>query len=125
MSQTLHDLGLAYTKALRASGKTPATVYTYGKDIEVIEAYFGKDLPVTDLTAARVGKFLKSDALLKLPNGRERAKPTVDKLVRVLRLMLVWAKDKGWIEELPLPKTMPMGRSAKDASKDEGEDEKQ
>jgi len=53
------------------------------------------------------------DALLKLPNGRERSAPTVEKTKRVLRMFLIWAKETGRIDKLPLPKDTPMGRSAK------------
>ena len=60
-----------------------------------------------------MGKFFKSDALLKLPNGRERSAPTVEKTKRVLRMFLIWAKETGRIDKLPLPKDTPMGRSAK------------
>ena len=54
---------------------------------------------------------MKSDTLLRLPGGKERAKPTVDKTVRVLRMFLVWARETGRIAKLPLPKDTPMGRS--------------
>jgi hypothetical protein len=42
---------------------------------------------------------------------KPRAKPTVDKTVRVLRMFLVWAHVSGRIDKLPLPKGAPMGRS--------------
>ena len=49
--------------------------------------------------------------MLRLPNGGERAKPTVEKTVRVLRMFLVWAKETSRIDKLPLPKDLPLGRS--------------
>ena len=110
---TLHVAAEAYLEHLRQSGKRDRTIYTYGRDIDQIEAFFGKDRRLAAILAAHVGKFLKSDALLKLPSGKERAKPTVDKTVRVLRMFLVWAKETGRIAKLPLPKDTPMGRSEK------------
>ena len=61
-------------------------------------------------------KFFKSDALLKLPSGKARAKPTVEKTKRVLRMFLVWAKETGLVAENParsvtlrrLPRTPPV-----------------
>lgn len=113
MNATLHQATEAYLDHLRQAGKKERTIYTYAKDIEQIEAFFGADKPLSAIRAMQVGKFLKSDALLKLPSGKERAKPTVDKTVRVLRMFLVWAKETGRIAALPLPKDTPMGRSEK------------
>ena len=113
---TLHEAAQGYLEHLRETGKKERTIYTYAKDIEQIEAFFGADKPLSAIRTPQVGKFLKSDALLKLPSGpagiqKPRAKPTVDKTVRVLRMFLVWAKEAGLIQALPLPKDTPMGRS--------------
>jgi site-specific recombinase XerD len=107
----LHEAVQTYLEHLRQAGKKERTLYTYGRDFQQIEAFFGADKPLASIRAMQVGKFLKSDALLKLPSGQERAKPTVDKTVRVLRMFLVWAKETGLIQILPLPKDTPMGRS--------------
>ena len=58
-------------------------------------------------------KFFRSDALLKLPSGKERSQPTVEKTKRVLRMFLIWAHETGQIDKLPLPKGTAMGRNAK------------
>jgi site-specific recombinase XerD len=114
MSETLHDAAQAYLEHLREQGKKEATLRTYQRDFEQIEAFFGADGELPSVLPAHVGKFFKSDALLKLPSGKKRAKPTVDKTMRVLRMFLVWAKETGRIEKLPLPKDTPMGRSLKE-----------
>ena len=108
---TLHEAAEAYLEHLRQAGKKERTLYTYSRDFQQIENFFGADKPLAAIRIPQVGKFLKSDALLKLPSGKERAKPTVDKTVRVLRMFLVWAKETGRIVALPLPKDTPMGRS--------------
>ena len=113
---TLHEAAEAYLQHLRDAGKKERTIYTYAKDLGQIEAFFGADKPLAAIRTPQVGKFLKSDALLNLPSGpggiqKPRAKPTVDKTVRVLRMFLVWAKQTGRIDVLPLPKETPMGRS--------------
>ena len=111
---TLHEAVQTYLEHLRQAGKKERTLYTYGRDFQQIEAFFGADKPLASIRAMQVGKFLKSDALLKLPSGQARAKPTVDKTVRVLRMFLVWSKQTGLIQALPLPKDTPLGRSRMD-----------
>ncbi len=115
---TLHEAAQAYLEHLRTLGKKDRTLYTYGKDFQQMEAFFGADRKLRTILPPHVGKFLKSDDLLRLPSGVERAKPTVDKTVRVLRMFLVWAKETGRLEKLPLPKDLPMGRSKEKESDD-------
>ena len=121
MTETLHQAARAYLEHLRSQGKKERTLYTYGKDFEQIEAFFGAERKLTSILTPHVGKFFKSDALLKLPSGKERAKPTVEKTKRVLRMFLIWAKDTGRIDKLPLPKDTPMGRSLKKGEQDNDE----
>ncbi len=108
---TLHEAAQAYLEHLREQGKKERTLYTYGQDFKQMEAFFGADRKLKSILPPHVGKFLKSDDLLRLPNGGERAKPTVEKTVRVLRMFLVWAKETGRIAKLPLPKDLPLGRN--------------
>ena len=113
MTDTLHAAAQAYLEHLKGEGKKKRTLYTYGKDLEQIEAFFGASRKLTGILAPHVGKFFRSDALLKLPSGKERSRLTVEKTKRVLRMFLVWAHEKGLIDKLPLPKGTAMGRSAK------------
>ncbi len=115
---TLHEAAQAYLEHLRTQGKKERTLYTYGKDFQQMEAFFGADRKLRTILPPHVGKFLKSEDLLRLPSGAERAKPTVDKTVRVLRMFLVWAKETGRLDKLPLPKDLPMGRSKEKESDD-------
>jgi len=125
MSETLHEAAKAYIEHLRTQGKTERTLYTYGKDFEQIESFFGAERKLTSILVPHVGKFFKSDALLKLSSGKERAKPTVEKTKRVLRMFLIWAKETGRIEKPPLPKGTPMGRSVKKGDKKNDEHSQQ
>ncbi len=115
---TLHEAAQAYLEHLRAQGKKERTLYTYGKDFQQMEAFFGEDRKLKTILPPHVGKFLKSDELLRLPSGGERAKPTVEKTIRVLRMFLVWAKETGRVAKLPLPKDLPMGRNKGKESND-------
>jgi len=100
-----------YLEHLKETGKSERTIYTYGQDAKQITAFFGSDRKLTSILTPHVGKFLKSDALLKLPNGTERAEPTVRKTVRVLRMFFTWALNQGYIDRLPLPKDVSCGRT--------------
>ena len=111
MSERTLGLAMAdYLEHLKTDGKSEMTIYTYNMDAKQIIGFFGVDRKLTSILTPHVGKFLKSDALLKLLNGNERAEPTVRKTVRVLRMFLVWARENGYIDKLPLPKDVPVGR---------------
>lgn len=110
---TLRDAAAEYLEHLKSEGKSPRTLYTYRKDLDQVEAYFKPEKKLPSIMVPHVSSFLKSDALLKLPDGKERSEPTVKKTIRVFRMFLVWALGKGYIAKLPLPKDLPMGHSAK------------
>jgi site-specific recombinase XerD len=116
---TIHEAAQAYLEHLREQGKKERTIYTYAKDFEIIESFFDGGKPLASIRTPQVGKFFKSDLLLKLPSGKERAKPTLDKTVRVFRMFLVWAKATGHLDALPLPKDTPMGHSRKKGNDDD------
>lgn len=113
---TLRDAAVEYLEHLKSEGKSPRTLYTYRKDFDQIEAYFKPEKKLPSIMIPHVSGFLKSDALLKLPDGKERSEPTVKKTIRVFRMFLVWALGKGYITKLPLPKDLPMGHSARNAA---------
>ncbi len=108
---TLQGALREYLGHLNAEGKSERTLYTYNKDAQQIEAYFGPEKKLSAILIPHVAGFLKSDALLKLPSGKERSEPTIKKTVRVFRMFLVWTLGKGYITKLPFPKDMPMGHS--------------
>ncbi len=117
----LQDAAREYLEHLKAGGKSPRTIYTYRKDLDQIEAYFKPEKKLSAIMVPHASGFLKSDALLKLPSGKERSEPTVKKTVRVFRMFLVWSLGKGYITKLPLPKEMSMGHSLRATT--EGQDD--
>ncbi|MCB2141503.1 hypothetical protein KQH29_01025 [bacterium] len=119
---TIHEAAQTFLEHLRQQGKKERTLYTYAKDFDLIEGFFGGDKPLASVRTPQVGKFFKSDHLLKMPSGKERAKPTVDKTVRVFRMFLVWAKETGRLASLPLPKDTPMGYSRKKEQANDSEE---
>jgi site-specific recombinase XerD len=105
-----------YQEYLLEKGHSSRTLYTYGKDLQQIVAFFGPERPLNTISLPHAGKFLKSDELLRLPNGKDRAAQTVNKTIRVFRMFMIWAKESGYVETLPLPKSTPMGRSREESS---------
>jgi len=116
---TIQNANEAFIGHLREKGKKERTIYTYKKDLELAETFFGKNKMLSKLTVPQTGKFFKSEALLKLPNGNPRAERTIAKTIRVFRMMLVWAKETGKIDKLPLPKSTPMGNDKSEEITDE------
>ena len=117
---TLKDAAPQYLEYLRAAGKNVHTVRTYGKALEAIAGFFGEAKALKALRPADVGRFLKSDALLKKPNGKERAKPTTDQITRVLRMLLEWAQAQGHVAAVAFPQdAMPKRRRRQQAQQSE------
>lgn len=112
-TMNLSNINTAFLDHLKELGKSERTIYTYRKDLDIVEAFFGGDKPITEIRNLQIGKFFKADAMLLKPNGTPRAERTIEKTVRVFRMMLVWAFEKEFITELPLPKNTPMGNSLK------------
>ena len=113
---TLKNAAPQYLEQLRAAGKNEHTVRTYGKALEVVAGFFGEAKALKALRPADVGRFLKSDALLKKPNGAERAKPTTDQITRVLRMLLEWAQGQGHVAAVAFPQdAMPKRRRRQQA----------
>ena len=101
---TLKDAAPQFIEHLRAAGKKEQTLRTYGTALEVVAGFFGEGKTLKALRPADVGRFLKSDALLKKPSGKDRAQPTVDQIVRVLRMLLEWAQGQGHVPTVAFPK---------------------
>jgi len=102
----------AFLQHLKDDGKNERTVEVYGRCLENVAAYFGTDKPLGKLTPATIGTFFKSDAFLKKPNGKAKSEITLTQNRRVLRMMLVWAHEKGFLADIPLPKAeMKKGRA--------------
>jgi hypothetical protein len=94
----------AFLKHLTENGKNERTVEVYGRCLENVAAYFGQDKPLGKLTPVTIGTFFKSDAFLKKPNGKAKSEITLTQNRRVLRMMLVWANETGYLADVPLPK---------------------
>lgn len=105
---TLEEAGKAYLEHLKSKGKKAGTLYTYGQDLKLIQAYFGTKYRISDIRVTQVGKFYKAEGLLMLANGKERAERTLKKTVRFFRLMMTWLHEEGVVKTLPLPQKEPV-----------------
>ena len=110
---TLKDAGEKWLEHLEAAGKQERTVATYRRQFAVVTGFFGEDKALTAIRVTDVGRFFKSDALLKMPTGKARAERTVAQIVRVLRMFLTWACEQGLIEAVPFPKAAMPKRARK------------
>jgi len=104
---TLAEAVEQYMTLLQQQNKSKATLYTYGMDLKQVLAYFGNERSVQSISLPQVGKFYRSDILLKCPNGKKRAEQTVRKTVRVFRMFILWLHSQGQIDTIPLPKQLP------------------
>jgi hypothetical protein len=100
---TLEDLAAKYLQHLEDAGKSSGTLFSYKLELITALDELGKETKLVDLTPTRVLEFFVSDRVTRTRSGVQKAKPTVDKTRRVLRLALVWAQDAGLIEKAPLP----------------------
>ena len=111
---TLKQACEEFLEYLKTQNKAERSLYTYGKDLEQIRAFFGEEKELKKILIPHVGKFLKSDELLK-KKGKDgelldRAKPTIDKTKRIFRMLMIWAREQGYIEHLPLPKELEVNK---------------
>jgi len=111
MTIQLKEATEQYLGFLKKQGKSERTLYTYGVDLACLKRFFGEEQALADINTIKVGKFLKSPLLLKnAKNGSERSDITINKNIRVMRQFFAWAVKKGLIDEMPLPKSVPLGR---------------
>ena len=100
---TLGMLAERYLHNLEAEDKSHGTLFSYGIEIRAACQELGADTLITSLTPEQVAAYFESPRVTLLKSGKPKAKPSVDKTRRVLRLALVWAAEQGWIESAPLP----------------------
>ena len=100
---TLADLSEKYLTHLAEGEWSGGTISSYGMELKTAQAELGAETPVADLTPEKVQGYFESKRVTKLRSGKNKAKPSVDKTRRVLRLALVWAAEAGLIEKAPLP----------------------
>ena len=100
---TLGMLAGRYLEHLERQDKSHGTLFSYGIEIRTACKELGADTLIASLTPEQVAAYFESPRVTLLKSGKPKAKPSIDKTRRVLRLALVWAVEQGWIEKAPLP----------------------
>jgi len=97
---------------LKSNGKKEKTLYTYGKDVELLVNHFGNGKAINKITKPLMGGFLKCDGILKTTSGRDKSHITINKTKRVVSQLFDWLIEKGDMTENPMPKeAQPVNRS--------------
>jgi len=100
---TLAELAERYIKHLEDDGKSPGTCAGYTAELRLALKHLGGDTPIASITPAQVAEYFDSKPVTKLRSGKKKSQLSIDKTRRVLRLALVWAAEKKWIESVPIP----------------------
>ena len=100
---TMAALAEGYVASLEDAGKSAGTCRSYRQDLRVAVMHFGAETDAHTIMTEMVAKYFDSSAVTKTRKGKKKAKPTVDKTRRVLRLALVWAAHAGLITKAPIP----------------------
>jgi hypothetical protein len=101
---TLRKATDAYLEHLTGSGTKPTTITVYRKALALAITHFGEERELSSILLPQVGKFYASKEVNILPSGKPKADPTVKQIKRVFRQCLEYAKEQGWINDLPIPK---------------------
>ena len=102
-SITLGELAENYLAHLEEEGKGHGTLFSYGIELKMACRELGAGTKVASLTEKKVRAYFESDAVTKNRKGKYKAKPTIDKTRRILRLALTWLEEIGVIEKAPIP----------------------
>src|SRR6185436_10933895 len=85
---TLGYLAREYVQHLEAVDKSPSTVFGYKMDLDIAQSEMGADTPLAVLTEDWIRKYYECERVTRTKSGAPKAKPTIDKTRRVLRLAL-------------------------------------
>jgi hypothetical protein len=102
---TLAELAERYLEHLEAEDRSHGTLFSYGIELRTACKELGGDTPLASLTPEQVAAYYDSPRVTRLKSGKPKAKPSVDKTRRVLRLALVWAAEQAWLATAPIPET--------------------
>ena len=103
VSITLAELAEGFLRHLAQAGKSLGTQFAYRLELKTALEELGAETALSTLTPDAVERYFESERVTRTRGGREKARPTIDKTRRVLRLAFSWAKEQGFLAELPLP----------------------
>jgi site-specific recombinase XerD len=89
---------------LRENGKKEKTLYTYGKDMELLIQHFGNGKKIDKITKPLMGGFLKSNLVNKTTSGRDKSAITIKKTKRVVSQFFDFLTLQNVMTDSPMPK---------------------
>jgi hypothetical protein len=101
---TLKNTVDAYLEHLEKNGTKASTIGVYKRALDLAVAYFGEDKKLTGIMVPHAAKFLESPQVNFHPNGTPKAEPTIKQTKRVFRQCMQFAKDRGFVHLIPVPK---------------------
>ena len=106
-TMTLAELAKRYIDSLEEAGKSEGTQFSYRIELRTAMKHFGEETLISSLTPYQVLTYFEDPKVTRLKTGRIKAKPSIDKTRRVLRLALCFAVERKWLEVAPLPEPPP------------------
>ena len=111
---TIKEAAEKYIAHLGVLSKNARTIETYKRHLDLAIQYFGEAKDVAKILPVHVSAFFKSDPVNKMIREpkkegeplreRQRSIHTIRQTIRVYKQMLVFCKDQGWTDKVPLPK---------------------
>ena len=111
---TIKEAAEKYIAHLGVLGKNARTIETYKRHLDLAIAHFGEAKDVAKILPVHVSAFFKSDPVNKLirepkkegepRRERQRSIHTIRQTIRVYKQMLVFCKDQGFTDKVPMPK---------------------
>ena len=101
--KTLKEAIPEYVKVLEEKGKSKSTRYTVNLDLNYLLNFLGEKKELKNILTVHIAKFFKSDVVNK-SKDKPRSIHTINQIKRITRQFLVWCKEQGFIDVLPLTK---------------------
>ena len=102
----LKEACVAYVEHMKKKGQTPSTLGTIQRTLALLTEEMGEDKEVGKILPVHVDKFFKSERATQQPSKdgmKPRAEASVLQIRRITRQALVWWKEAGFSDRVPLP----------------------
>jgi len=101
---TLKSVFEAYLDALEARGAGCGTIASYGLELRIALRELGASRPVAGITVDEVAAYFEGPVVTRTRSDVPKARSSIAKTRRVVRLAFEWAQEAGLVEVAPLPK---------------------
>lgn len=101
---TLKAVFDAYLDALEARGAGCGTISSYGLELGIALRELGASRPVAEVTVEEIAAYFEGPVVTRTRSDVPKARSSIAKTRRVVRLALVWAQEAGLVEVAPLPR---------------------